>query len=253
MRAGSNPQAGKAVVDSNLDPVGLGYFYFPQEPRGGEVEGAECACGGRGGLKSFYKCQTMTSDQGLRRNTLINSPGKAQGAIQKRDSSFSVSSAGGSRDVRATRRAKEEDDGSEGRKEGVIEVGSGGVGGDYTIIQITAGYNLVADVSRSTMPTTHRRACVRTYTLKEFQCPASNHRAEKKTAVDISANLTTQLFIALSGNMFFVSNADETIHENNDREPVFLQNGEKVLKHTSGKVATCLLFFSSDSCPKNKT
>lgn len=34
------------------------------------------------------------------------------------------------------------------------------LGGDYTIIQITAGNNLVADVSRSTMPTAHKCVCV---------------------------------------------------------------------------------------------
>lgn len=42
MRAGSNSQAGKAVVDSSLDLAGLGYFYFPESHRGGEggvVEG----------------------------------------------------------------------------------------------------------------------------------------------------------------------------------------------------------------------
>ncbi|CAB1457799.1 unnamed protein product [Pleuronectes platessa] len=33
MRAGSNSQAGKAVVDSNLDLAGLGYFYFPESHR----------------------------------------------------------------------------------------------------------------------------------------------------------------------------------------------------------------------------
>lgn len=33
MRAGSNSQAGKAVVDSNLDLAGLGYFYFPKSCR----------------------------------------------------------------------------------------------------------------------------------------------------------------------------------------------------------------------------
>lgn len=41
MRAGSNSQAGKAVVDSNLDLAGLGYFYFPESH--GE-EGGECVC-----------------------------------------------------------------------------------------------------------------------------------------------------------------------------------------------------------------
>ena len=60
------------------------------------------------------------------------------------------------------------------------EGGSKRGGGDYTIIQITAGYNLVADVSRSTMPTTHRRACVCAYTPTEFQNPASGHRGGKK-------------------------------------------------------------------------
>lgn len=50
--------------------------------------------------------------------------------------------------------------------------------GDYTIIQITAGNNLVADVSRSTMPTTHRLACV--CALTEFQCSASSQRVEEK-------------------------------------------------------------------------
>lgn len=68
--------------------------------------------------------------------------------------------------VRKTRRG-----GKKGAKkeEGVKE--GGGSGGDYTIIQITAGYNLVADVSRSTMPTTHthRRACVRTYAPTESE------------------------------------------------------------------------------------
>lgn len=62
MRAGSNSQAGKAVVDSNLDLAGLGYFYFPKSHGGRGVEGGEFMCWG-GGLKSFYKCQTMTSDQ----------------------------------------------------------------------------------------------------------------------------------------------------------------------------------------------
>lgn len=118
MRAGSNSQAGKAVVDSNLDLAGLGYFYFPKshgEEKWREVS-ARVEVGGRGGgLKSFYKCQTMTSDRGLRRYTLINSPEKARGATQKRDSSLSVSSAGGRRDVRATKRAKEEK--REGRRE----------------------------------------------------------------------------------------------------------------------------------------
>lgn len=33
MRAGSDSQAGKAVVDSNLDLAGLGYFYFPKSHR----------------------------------------------------------------------------------------------------------------------------------------------------------------------------------------------------------------------------
>lgn len=51
---------------------------------------------------------------------------------------------------------------SEGKKEEVKRrrEREGRGGGDYTIIQITAGHNLVADVSWSTMPTTHRRACV---------------------------------------------------------------------------------------------
>ena len=55
--------------------------------------------------------------------------------------------------------------------------------GDYTIIQITAGYNLVADVSRSTMPTTHMCVCVRAYMLKEFQrCRArKEQRIKQKT------------------------------------------------------------------------
>lgn len=64
MRAGSNSQAGKAVVDSNLDLAGLGYFYFPESHgeegrRGGGEVGV---CGGR--LKSFYKCQTTAGDHG---------------------------------------------------------------------------------------------------------------------------------------------------------------------------------------------
>lgn len=49
MRAGFNSEAGKAVVDSNLDLAGLGYFYFPQSLGGG-------------GLKSSYKCHSVTSD-----------------------------------------------------------------------------------------------------------------------------------------------------------------------------------------------
>lgn len=36
--------------------------------------------------------------------------------------------------------------------------GGGGEGGDYSIIQITAGNNLVADVFWSTMVTTHQRS-----------------------------------------------------------------------------------------------
>lgn len=173
------------------------------------MEGGECAWGG--GLKSFYKCQTMTGDQGLRRRTVINSPEKARGATQKRDSS--VSSARRKKGCQGNKGSEggEEESGREGRKEGVKERGGECVhgGGDYTIIQITAGYNLVADVSRSTMPTTHRRVCVCEYTLKEFQCPASSHRAgfkKKKTATDEPANFTTQLFIAPSGKgLFFMS------------------------------------------------
>lgn len=80
----------------------------------------------------------------------------------------------------ARRGAKEETEEEEGAREGRREQKREGARGDYTIIQITAGYNLVADVSRSTMPTTHRRACVCAYTLTEFQCTASSHRAEKK-------------------------------------------------------------------------
>lgn len=60
--------------------------------------------------------------------------------------------------------------------------------------------------------------------------PQSGKKNKKEMAVDVSANSTTQLFIALSGNVFFDPNADETIYENNDREPAFLQNGEKSLK-----------------------
>lgn len=49
------------------------------------------------------------------------------------------------------------------------------VGGDYIIIQITAGHNLVADVSWSTMPTTHSpapvcvRASARAHTLESLR------------------------------------------------------------------------------------
>lgn len=79
---------------------------------------------------------------------------------------------------------KKEEEWARGSKEGVKDRGSeDGWGwrrwwGDYTIIQITAGNNLVADVSRSTMPTTHRLACV--CALTEFQCSASSQRVEEK-------------------------------------------------------------------------
>lgn len=80
-------------------------------------------------------------------------------------------------------------------KEGGSERGrerEGGAG-DYTIIQITAGYNLVADVSRSTMPTTHRRVCVCAYTLKtsfNAQRAATEREGErKKPAADESSTL----------------------------------------------------------------
>lgn len=41
-RAGSNSQAAKAVVDSNLDLAGLGYFYFPKSYREEERWGGVC-------------------------------------------------------------------------------------------------------------------------------------------------------------------------------------------------------------------
>lgn len=64
MRAGSDSQAGKAVVDSSLDLAGLGYFYFLESHGGGREErwkGDEFVClclcvwgdgkgGGGGGL-----------------------------------------------------------------------------------------------------------------------------------------------------------------------------------------------------------
>lgn len=120
MRAGSNSQAGKAVVDSNLDLAGLGYFYFPKSHR--EKKWREVSVRG-GGLKSFYKCQTMTGDQGLRRRTVINSPEKARGATQKRDSS--VSSAQRKKGCQGNKGSEggEEESGREGRKEGVKKRG----------------------------------------------------------------------------------------------------------------------------------
>ncbi|TNN63297.1 hypothetical protein EYF80_026473 [Liparis tanakae] len=42
MRAGSNSQAGKAVVDSNLDLAGLGYFYSPKSHGRGKGREREC-------------------------------------------------------------------------------------------------------------------------------------------------------------------------------------------------------------------
>ena len=46
MRAGSDSQAGKAVVDSNLDLAGLGYFYFPEShgEEGRRRRGGRCVC-----------------------------------------------------------------------------------------------------------------------------------------------------------------------------------------------------------------
>ena len=46
MRAGSDSQAGKAVVDSNLDLAGLGYFYFPEShgEEGRRRSGGRCVC-----------------------------------------------------------------------------------------------------------------------------------------------------------------------------------------------------------------
>lgn len=67
---------------------------------------------------------------------------------------------------------------------------SGGSEGDYTIIQITAGNNLVADVSRSTMPTTHRRACVCVHTPTDSM-PSEQPQGEK-TAADKPARTTQQ-------------------------------------------------------------
>lgn len=155
MRAGSNSQAGKAVVDSNLDLAGLGYFYFPKSHRGREVEGGEFMCvGDWGGRKSFYKCQTMTSDQ--------LHPHKQSRKETHRSPSHQPAQDGVS--------GREDGWAREGRRRWRRE---GTRVGNYTIIQITAGYNLVADVSRSTMPTTHRSACVCVCVLTEFQYPAS--------------------------------------------------------------------------------
>lgn len=180
------------------------------------------------GLQSFYKCQTTTGDQGPQRHThtqahtLINTPEKAQKChpekrlITLRLISLRKKGCGGKKG------AKEEEEGvREGRREGA----RGGGWGDYTIIQITAGYNLVADVSRSTMLTTHRRACVCAYTLTEFQCPASSHRGGKKRPLTNQHRLLniTALYRSVweSLKRKLVSDADETIYKNNDREPVF--------------------------------
>lgn len=73
---------------------------------------------------------------------------------------------------------------------------------DYTIIQITAGNNLVADVSRSTMPTTHRRACVCAYTLRELLCPETSRRVRKWLLINQHELL------------------NNTAYKNNDRELV---------------------------------
>lgn len=53
-------------------------------------------------------------------------------------------------------------------------------GGDCTIIQITAGNNLVADVSRPTMPTAHRRACVSTCTPTPVSIPGQGAQNGEK-------------------------------------------------------------------------
>ena len=135
---------------------------------------------------------------------------------------------------------------SEERKEGGSQRGWG----DYTIIQITAGYNLVADVSRSTMPTTHRRACVCAYTLKEFQCPASGRGAngEKRPHEKSTLNIAALYHSFWEGGVLFfgregVSNADEIIYENNDREADFLHNGGTSKKHTRRRQSGDLFAF----------
>lgn len=78
-----------------------------------------------------------------------------------------------------------------GRKE---EGGRRGAGvGDYTIIQITAGNNLVADVSWSTMPTAHRRACV-THQQEFNAQKAAKQEKKKKRLLWIQNQLTKKLF-----------------------------------------------------------
>lgn len=98
-----------------------------------------------------------------------------------------------------------------GRKEGFSDGGREGAVGDYTIIQITAGYNLVADVSRSTMPTTHRSVwvcvctcvCVCVHTCKDFQRPSSSHRAQTEQRTKKKTKKTKQQDSGLGKLAFF--------------------------------------------------
>lgn len=205
MRAGSNSQAGKAVVDSSLDLAGLGYFYFPE--REGEVEGGECACVGCAqillqmsdndrwpGATETQTHMCTYSNSHIHKHSWEGPmwhPEKR--LITLRLISLRKTRCGGKK---GAKEEKKEEEWARGSKEGVKDRGSeDGWGwrrwwGDYTIIQITAGNNLVADVSRSTMPTTHRLACV--CALTEFQCSASSQRVEekKKTAASEAPEAT---------------------------------------------------------------
>lgn len=62
MRAGFNSEAGKAVVDSNLDLAGLGYFYFPQSHGGRGGGGGSSGGGWEGGVAQIL-LQMSDNDQ----------------------------------------------------------------------------------------------------------------------------------------------------------------------------------------------
>ena len=126
MRAGSNSQAGKAVVDSSLDLEGLGYFYFPESHGGkkrGEVEGSECVRGCSNPSTNVRQRPVTggrrdTHSHTRKTHTLINTLEKAWRAIQRRNSSLSVSSDEGRSDVRARREQRMRGKRG-GRKEGL--------------------------------------------------------------------------------------------------------------------------------------
>lgn len=63
MRAGSNSQAGKAVVDSNLDLAGLGYFYFPKSHREEKWREVSARVGGVGWWGAKILLQMSDNDR----------------------------------------------------------------------------------------------------------------------------------------------------------------------------------------------